>query len=72
MTSIEAHELLKAKYPKATFDMGDIDITTIHDGDGKEIRVIEVWSNPGCESNSHAYCTDWFSLDGDHIGHKCK
>jgi len=54
---------LTAKYPKVTFNLSDISINDDN---------IEVWSDPGCEFNSHAYCTDWFDFDGNHLGHKCK
>ena len=63
MTRNKAFEILTAKYPKVTFNLSDISINDDN---------IEVWSDPGCEFNSHAYCTDWFDFDGNHLGHKCK
>lgn len=72
MTNQQAYEILTQKYPQANFKKEDVSVVECSDADGSPVEQIEAWSDPGCEFNSHAYCTDWFDLDGNHIGHKCK
>jgi hypothetical protein len=71
MTYIEAAKLLQEKYPQANIQKGDVSVDECYDGDGNKTEQITVYADPGCEFNTHAYCKDFFDLQGNHIGHKC-